>query len=88
MTPCFRLTTETSQRYKNLFVGRDISILVEHTRDKKTGRLRGYSDRYIKVLFDGPDDLMNEIVDVHVEKALPQFVMGKYSSNGERGVNP
>ncbi len=70
------LTAETSQRYKNLFVGREISILVENTRDKKTGKLCGYSDRYIKTLFDGPDDLMNEIVDVHVERVLPQFVMG------------
>ena len=75
------LVAETSLRYKNLFVGRDVSILVENTRDKKTGKLCGYSDRYIKVLFDGPDDLMNEIADVHVERVLPQSVMGKCSVN-------
>jgi threonylcarbamoyladenosine tRNA methylthiotransferase MtaB len=75
------LAAKTSLRYKNSFIGRDISMLVENTRDKKTGKLCGYSDRYIKVLFDGPDDLMNEIVDVHVERVLPQFVMGKCSSN-------
>ena len=78
------LVAETSLRYKNLFVGRDISILVEKTRDTKTGKLCGYSDRYIKVLFDGPDDLMNEIVDVHVERVLSQSVMGKYSINADR----
>jgi len=71
------LTAETSLRYKKSFIGRNISILVEGTRDKKTGKLCGYSDRYIKVLFDGTDDLMNEIVDINVERALPQFVMGK-----------
>jgi threonylcarbamoyladenosine tRNA methylthiotransferase MtaB len=60
-------------------------VLVENTRDRKTGKLCGYSDRYIKVLFDGPDDLMNEIVDVHVERVLPQFVMGKRYSHAERG---
>ncbi|MFV1976086.1 MAG: MiaB/RimO family radical SAM methylthiotransferase, partial [Candidatus Scalindua sp.] len=79
------LAAETSLRYKNSFIGRDISMLVENTRDKKTGKLCGYSDRYIKVLFDGPDDLMNEIVDVHVERVLPQFVMGKRYSHAERG---
>ena len=79
------LVAETSLRYKNSFIGRDISMLVENTRDKKTGKLCGYSDRYIKVLFDGPDDLMNEIVDVHVERVLPQFVMGKCYSHAERG---
>jgi len=71
------LTAVTSLRYKKPFIGRNISILVEGTRDKKTGKLCGYSDRYIKVLFDGVDDLMNKIVDVYVERALPQFVMGK-----------
>ena len=79
------LAAETSLRYKNSFIGRNISMLVESTRDKKTGKLCGYSDRYIKVLFDGPDDLMNEIVDVHVERVLPQFVMGKCYSHAERG---
>ncbi len=79
------LTAETSLRYKNSFIGRDTSILVENRRDKKTGKLCGYSDRYIKVLFDGPDDLMNEIVNVHVESVLPQFVLGKYGSHAERG---
>jgi len=79
------LAAETSQRYKNLFVGRDISILVEKARDKKTGKLCGYSGRYIKVFFDGHDDLMNEIVDVHVESVLPQSVMGKCRSHAEYG---
>jgi threonylcarbamoyladenosine tRNA methylthiotransferase MtaB len=79
------LTAETSLRYKNSFIGKDVSILVEKTRDKKTGKLCGYSDRYMKVLFDGTDDLMNEIVDVHVEEILPQFVMGKCYSHAERG---
>ncbi len=71
------LAAETSLCYKNSFIGRKISVLVEGTRDKKTGQLCGYSDRYIKVLFDTTDDLMNEIVDVYVEKALPEFVIGK-----------
>jgi hypothetical protein len=39
----------------------------------------------MKVLFDGTDDLMNEIVDVHVEEILPQFAMGKCGSHAERG---
>ncbi len=71
------LATETSLSYKNSFINSQISILVEGTRDKKTGQLSGYSDRYVKVLFDGTDDLINEIVNVYVEKALPRFVIGK-----------
>ena len=78
------LTAETSLRYKNSFIGRETSILVEKTRDKKTGKLCGYSGRYMKILFDGPDDLMNEIVDVHVESVLPQYIVGIYSSNASK----
>jgi threonylcarbamoyladenosine tRNA methylthiotransferase MtaB len=72
------LAAETSLSYNNSFMDRKISILVEGTRDKKTGQLCGYSDRYVKVFFDGTDDLKNEIVDVYVEKALPRFVIGKH----------
>jgi threonylcarbamoyladenosine tRNA methylthiotransferase MtaB len=72
------LAAETSLSYNNSFMYRKISILVEGTRDKKTGQLCGYSDRYVKVFFDGTDDLKNEIVDVYVEKALPRFVIGKH----------
>ena len=71
------LTAETALRYKNSFIGRETSILVEKARDKRTGKLCGYSGRYMKILFDGPDDLMNEIVDVHVEKVFPQYATGK-----------
>ncbi len=71
------LAAETSLRYRNSFIDRKISILVEGTRDKKTGQLCGYSDRYIKVLFDGTDDLKNKIVDVYIEKVLHKFVIGK-----------
>jgi threonylcarbamoyladenosine tRNA methylthiotransferase MtaB len=69
------LATETSLRYKNSFVGKTINILVEGTRDKKTGKLCGYSDRYIRALFNGTNELMNNIVNVHVEKVLPGYVL-------------
>ena len=78
------LTAETSLRYKNSFIGRETSILVEKARDKKTGKLCGYSGRYIKVLFDGTDALMNKIVDVHIKSVSPKFVLGKRSFNTDR----
>ncbi|MFQ5965283.1 MAG: tRNA (N(6)-L-threonylcarbamoyladenosine(37)-C(2))-methylthiotransferase MtaB [Candidatus Scalinduaceae bacterium] len=70
------LAIETSLRYKTYFVAKNISILVEGKKDKKTGKLCGYSDRYIKVLFDGTDELMNNIVDVYIEKASPLVCFG------------
>jgi threonylcarbamoyladenosine tRNA methylthiotransferase MtaB len=71
------MAMETSLRYKTSFIGRNINILIEGKRDKKTGKLCGYSDRYIKALFDGPNKLMNNIVNVHVKRAFPSFVLCK-----------
>lgn len=68
---------ETSLRYKTSFIGRNINILVEGKKDKKTGKLCGYSDRYVKGLFEGPNELMNNIVNVHVEDVLPGYVLCK-----------
>ncbi|MGR3310946.1 MAG: tRNA (N(6)-L-threonylcarbamoyladenosine(37)-C(2))-methylthiotransferase MtaB [Candidatus Brocadiales bacterium] len=65
--------------YKQKFVGENVNVLVETKRDKKTGRLCGYSERYIKVIFDGTDDIMNTIVPVRIEKAFPGFAEGMLS---------
>ena len=56
-------------------------------RDPRTKKLRRNESAFdLKVSkFDGPDDLMNEIVDVHVESVLPQSVMGKCRSHAEHG---
>ncbi len=71
---------ESSLRYKTLFLGRSASVLVEDKRDRKTGKLCGYSDRYLRALFEGSDELMNTIVNVEVEKVLPDYVLSKMSS--------
>jgi threonylcarbamoyladenosine tRNA methylthiotransferase MtaB len=68
---------ETSLRYKTSFIGRNINVLVEGKKDKKTGKLCGYSDRYIKALFDGTNELKNDIVNVRVESVFPSFVSCK-----------
>ncbi|GJQ57476.1 MAG: tRNA (N(6)-L-threonylcarbamoyladenosine(37)-C(2))-methylthiotransferase MtaB [Candidatus Scalindua sp. AMX11] len=73
------VATGSSLRYRSLFVGRSVSALVEDKRERGTGKLCGYSDRYLRVVFDGDDKLMNTIVDVEVEKVFPDFVLSKRS---------
>ncbi|OHB92807.1 MAG: tRNA (N(6)-L-threonylcarbamoyladenosine(37)-C(2))-methylthiotransferase MtaB, partial [Planctomycetes bacterium RIFCSPHIGHO2_12_42_15] len=41
--------------YKKQFLNKVVEVLVEAERDHKTNQLCGYSERYIRVLFDGPD---------------------------------
>ncbi|MDR4507341.1 MAG: tRNA (N(6)-L-threonylcarbamoyladenosine(37)-C(2))-methylthiotransferase MtaB [Candidatus Brocadiaceae bacterium] len=63
--------------YKEHFVGGVAEVLVETERDQKTNRLCGYSERYIKVLFNGPDEIKNTIVPVRIEAATPACAVGK-----------
>jgi len=43
--------------YQRQCTGQPVEVLVETKRDKQTGLLVGYTDTYIKVGFEGPDEL-------------------------------
>ena len=62
--------------YKKQFLNKVVEVLVEAERDHKTNQLCDYSERYIRVLFDGPDTIKNTIVSVRLEEINPSFVVG------------
>lgn len=62
--------------YKKQFLNKAVEVLVEAERDHKTNQLCGYSERYIKVLFDGSDAIKNTIVSLRIEDVNPSFAMG------------
>ncbi|MBI5143855.1 MAG: tRNA (N(6)-L-threonylcarbamoyladenosine(37)-C(2))-methylthiotransferase MtaB [Candidatus Omnitrophica bacterium] len=68
----------SSYIYRKRFMDKKLDILVETKRDRLTGLLTGYSDNYIKVLFDGPDSLMKEIVPVTIEDMTLSYTLGRY----------
>ncbi len=49
------------------FAGRRLSVVVETRRDPATGMLKGVSSNYLPVLFEGPAELGNTLVEVRVE---------------------
>jgi len=55
----------TALAYREQFAGEQAEVLVESERDAK-GRLCGYTREYVRVTFDGPDDLMGRIMIVRV----------------------
>ena len=75
-----------SYAYKKQFLNRIGEVLVEWERDAKTNKLCGYTERYIKVLFDGPDTLKNSIVPVQIERIEQTVVFGKLISNRQSAV--
>ena len=62
------------------FLHRKLDVLVETKRDKDSGLLTGYSDNYIKVLFEGDDALMRTIVPVTIEEMTLSYVWGRYAA--------
>jgi len=66
---------ETALAYKKQFLGAGAEVLVEARRDR-SGKLCGYTDRYVKVLFEGPDSLKGRFVTVFLEDAQPETMRG------------
>lgn len=58
------------------FIGTDMNVLVESTRAKKSGLLRGRTSNYIPVEFDGSDSLMKEMVIVNLKDSTVINMLG------------
>ncbi|HEY5648768.1 MAG TPA: hypothetical protein VIU33_04675 [Nitrospiria bacterium] len=54
-----------------------MGVLVEEARDTETGLLKGLTENYIRVLFDGPDELRNRVVPVQLESPGKAAVQGR-----------
>ncbi len=65
-----------SYLYRERFLKETLGVLVESKRDKQSGRLTGYSDNYIKIQFNGPDNLMKRIVPVKIEELNLAYTIG------------
>ena len=68
---------ELAQAYHRRFVGRIVKPLVESRRDQRTGLLCGYTERYVRTLFDGPEGLGGRIVEVLARTASGHGVEGE-----------
>ncbi len=62
---------ELGNNKKNEFykghIGKTVEVLIESTRDRATGLLKGVTSNYIPVLLSGEDDLKNSLVRVRVD---------------------
>ena len=71
------LERELSLAVRREHVGSVESVLVEAKRDRETGRLAGYTPRYVRVAFDGGDELRGSIVPVRLVAAGARRTMGE-----------
>lgn len=67
------------------WVGREVEVLAEHSRERVSALLIGYSREYLRVLFEGPDRWMNRCVRVRVLEARCEGVFGCCVEGGALG---
>lgn len=70
------LRKQKLKAFREKFLGETLNVLFEHRRDHATGFLTGLSDNYIRVLADGDDSLMNEIVPVKIDQMRKGKILG------------
>ena len=66
------LGKKLSMGFAKRFINKPEKIVVESTRNRKTGMLVGYTDRYIRVLVSGGDSLKNKLISVRIETVNAQ----------------
>ena len=62
--------------FSRSFIGQTLPVLFEHTRDRNTGLLKGYSRNYIRVLAAGGDEYMNREVLVTIQRTSGETTWG------------
>ncbi len=64
-----RLGARKKEAFASRFLGENIPVLIEKTKDKKTGFYKGFSDNYLQILLPEADaSLINEIIEARVDK--------------------
>jgi len=75
-----RALRRLGERKRRLFIeewlGREMEVLFESSRDRETGYLAGYSRNYLRVLADGPDEWVNRELRVKAVGRLGVRTLG------------
>jgi threonylcarbamoyladenosine tRNA methylthiotransferase MtaB len=75
------LSTRKREKFALRFLGKPLKVLVEKTKDKKSGLLKGFSQNYLPFLLTGNiSSSANKIVTVRAEKYLDGKLYGKIIS--------
>src|SRR3989304_2621135 len=71
-----KLGEHKSNIFKEGFIGKICNVLIENTRNREPGLLKGYTDNYIPIMLKGGNGLMNKIVSVRTTNTSGDAVIG------------
>jgi threonylcarbamoyladenosine tRNA methylthiotransferase MtaB len=69
------LSLEMREEFSQSFLGETLEVLVEKRR--RNNYLTGLTDNYMRVVFNGPENLINKIVKVKIAEIKKGYVIGK-----------
>lgn len=72
-----KLGEQKKAAFAREFVGHTLPVLFEHTRDKISGLLKGYSRNYLRILAPGTDEQMNREVAVTITRTKGETLWGE-----------
>lgn len=64
------------QAFMEAQLGKTLPVLIETTRERQTGCLKGWSDTYVKVHLEGPEEWMGQIVRVRALRLVDGHLEG------------
>lgn len=70
-----KLGFSKKRKFYYSLVGKDLEVLIETKRDRKTGLLKGISSNYVPVLLDGDDSLKNSIVTCKIVSTGEELIV-------------
>jgi threonylcarbamoyladenosine tRNA methylthiotransferase MtaB len=72
-----KLGEQKKAAFAQQFLGQTLPVLFEHSRDKSSGQLKGYSRNYLRVLAAGGDELMNREAPVRITRTNGETLWGE-----------
>lgn len=79
------LADDFSMEFERMFIGKTAKVLVEDKRNKE-GLLQGYTDRYIKVLIDGPDSVKSSLTTCQLALTPPLLSEEQANNTARAGL--
>jgi threonylcarbamoyladenosine tRNA methylthiotransferase MtaB len=71
---------EKWEKHLDSYVGKQMEILVESSREKNTGKLVGLTGNYLRVLITGNEDLKNKILKAEIVKREGKYLLGEMAN--------
>ncbi|MBO8171422.1 MAG: tRNA (N(6)-L-threonylcarbamoyladenosine(37)-C(2))-methylthiotransferase MtaB [Bacillaceae bacterium] len=73
-----QLSNRLSEEYASQFVGQVLDVIPErpYKEDPDSGLLMGYSDNYLQVVFEGPQDLIGKVCRVRLDESGAETCRG------------